>query len=74
MLTALVFIDADVERIPEVAAEIAAINGVSEVYSVTGDIDLVAMVKVREYDDLSNIVADRIGKVVGVQRMRTHLD
>ena len=45
MITAIVLVTCDVARIPEVATEIAAIEGVSEVYSVTGDADLVAMVE-----------------------------
>ena len=50
VITAIVLIETDVDRIPEAAAEIAEIDGVSEVYSVTGDIDLVAMVRVREHE------------------------
>lgn len=73
MLTAIVLINADVDRIPEVAEDIADLEGVSEVYSVTGDIDLVAVVRVREYDDLADVVSDRLGKVAGVRRMRTHI-
>ncbi|MCI1641018.1 MAG: Lrp/AsnC ligand binding domain-containing protein [Actinomyces sp.] len=73
MLTAIVLINADVDRIPEVAEAIADLDGVSEVYSVTGDIDLVALVRVREYDDLAEVVSDRLGKVQGVRQMRTHI-
>ena len=40
MVTAIVFVNAEVARIPEVAEQIAALSGVSEVYSVTGDTDL----------------------------------
>src|SRR6478736_6768069 len=46
MVTAIVFVKADVARIPEVAEAIAALTGVSEVYSVTGQIDLIALVRV----------------------------
>ena len=45
MITAIVLIAADVAVIPEVAERIAEIDGVTEVYSVTGDIDLIAMVR-----------------------------
>ncbi|HEX9552336.1 MAG TPA: Lrp/AsnC ligand binding domain-containing protein, partial [Streptosporangiaceae bacterium] len=44
MVTAIVLIKADVARIPETAEAIAQIAQVSEVYSVTGEFDLVAMV------------------------------
>ena len=73
MLTAIVLIDSDAARIPEVAAAIAEISGVSEVYSVTGEVDLVAMVRVREHDDLADVIADKISKVDGVVRTQTYI-
>ena len=73
MLTAIVLIDSDAARIPEVAAAIADISGVSEVYSVTGEVDLVAMVRVREHDDLADVIADKISKVEGVLRTQTYI-
>jgi DNA-binding Lrp family transcriptional regulator len=73
MLTAIVLIDSDAARIPEVAAAIAEITGVSEVYSVTGEVDLVAMVRVREHDDLADVIADKISKVEGVLRTQTYI-
>ncbi len=60
MITAIVFVKADVAQIPEVADAIAALDGVSEVYSVTGQIDLIALVRVREHDDVASVVADRL--------------
>ena len=53
MLTAIVLVNAEIDKIPEVAQALADLDGVSDVYSVTGDIDLVALVKVREYEDLA---------------------
>ena len=73
MITAIVFIKADVARIPEVADGIAALDGVSEVYSVTGAIDLIALVRVRRHDDVANVVADRLNKVPGVLTTETHI-
>jgi DNA-binding Lrp family transcriptional regulator len=73
MITAIVFIKADVARIPEVAQEIAALDGVSEVYSVTGDIDLIAMLRVREHDDVARLVPDHLNKVSGVISTETHI-
>ena len=68
MITAIVFVKADVARIPEVAEAIAALDGVSEVYSVTGQIDLIALVRVRDHDDVADVVADRLNKVAGRHR------
>ena len=73
MITAIVFVKADVARIPEIAEAIAAIEGVSEVYSVTGQIDLIAMVRVRNHDDVATVVADQLNKVPGVTETETHI-
>lgn len=73
MITAIVFINADVARIPEVAQQIASLDGVSEVYSVTGDLDLVALLRVRHHDDVASLVPDRINKVPGVLATETHI-
>ena len=71
MITAIVLIHCDVDRIPEVAQEIAELDGVTEVYSVAGDVDLVAIVRVHEHDALADVIADRLGKVTGVRRTAT---
>lgn len=73
MITAIVFVQADVARIPEVAEEIAALSGVSEVYSVTGQIDLVALIRVRRHEDVATVVADQLNKVDGVLDTETHI-
>lgn len=66
MITAIVFVKADVARIPEVATAIAGLEGVSEVYSVTGQIDLITLVRVRTHDDIASVVAERLNKIPGV--------
>ena len=73
MITAIVFVKADVAQIPEVAEQIAALDGVSEVYSVTGQIDLITLVRVRNHDDVANVVADQLNKVPGVLSTETHI-
>ena len=66
MITAIVSIVTTPQRIPEAAQEIVEIDGVEQVFSVTGDVDLIAMVKVRQHEDLAVVIADRISKVEGV--------
>ena len=73
MLTAMVLIDVDAGRIPEVASEIADVPGVSEVYSVTGEVDLIAMIRVRQHEELADVIADRLSKVAGVLRTQTYI-
>jgi DNA-binding Lrp family transcriptional regulator len=66
VVTAVVLLTAAVDSIPEVAQAVAELEGVSEVYSVAGDADLVVMVRVRRHEELADVIADRIGKVNGV--------
>ncbi|MFZ1410506.1 MAG: Lrp/AsnC ligand binding domain-containing protein [Micropruina sp.] len=73
MITAIVFVNAEVSRIPDVAREIAGLAGVSEVYSVTGELDLIALVRVSSIDDVASVVADHLNKVPGVTRTQTHI-
>jgi len=73
MVTALVFVRTDIHAVNDVAAQIAGIDGVSEVYSVTGDLDLVAIVRVRQLDDVSAVVTDGVAKVPGILATQTHI-
>jgi DNA-binding Lrp family transcriptional regulator len=73
VISAIVLINAEVSRIPEVAEAIAEIDGVSEVYSVTGDVDLIAVVRVRRHEEFADVIADRLNKVEGVQGTQTHI-
>ena len=73
MITAIVLLQAQSNRIPEVATLVAQIEGVREVYSVTGDVDLVAIVRVERQEALADIIADHLGKVDGVIQTRTYL-
>ncbi|MFC4532254.1 Lrp/AsnC family transcriptional regulator [Sphaerisporangium dianthi] len=73
MITAIVHIKAEVDRIPEVAQTIADLDRVSEVYSITGDYDLVAMVRVAAYEEIAEVIPGRINKVAGVLATETHL-
>lgn len=73
MITAIVFIQAEVAQLSDIAEQIADIDGVSEVYSVTGELDLIAMVRVREIDDVATVVADQLNKVKGVVTTQTQI-
>ncbi|GAA0470002.1 Lrp/AsnC ligand binding domain-containing protein [Streptomyces stramineus] len=73
MITSIVLIKTDIDQIPEIAQKIAAIEGVSEVYSVTGAHDLIAMVRVARHDDLADVIPGLISKVPGVASTETHI-
>ncbi|MDQ1712383.1 MAG: hypothetical protein QOE45_1833 [Frankiaceae bacterium] len=71
MITAVVLINATVDAIPEIAERVSAIDGVTEVYSVAGDVDLVAMVRVRAHEDLADVIAGSVNKVPGILSTQT---
>jgi DNA-binding Lrp family transcriptional regulator len=73
VITSIVLIKTDVDQIPEIAEQIAALDGVSEVYPVTGAHDLIAMVRVARHDDLADVIPGRISKVPGVASTETHI-
>jgi DNA-binding Lrp family transcriptional regulator len=73
MITAIVMIATESNKILDVAAAIAELDGVSEVYSVAGDVDLIAIVRVREFDAINETVAGRLSKVPGVLHTDTHV-
>lgn len=73
MITAIVFIHTDVAVISETAAQIANISGVSEVYSVTGGIDLVTILKVDQLSDVAKLVTEQINRITGVMDTETHV-
>lgn len=73
MLTAIVLIETEPSLIPEVAQAIADLPKVSEVYSVTGDVNLIAMVRVSQHEELSDVIAGQISKVNGVAETRTYI-
>ena len=73
MITAIVLVNAEVDRIPEVAQAIADLDGVTEVYSVAGDADLIAMIRVKQHEQLNDVIADRLNKVKGVTGTNTHI-
>ncbi len=73
MVTAIVLIKASVARIPETAEAIAQIPQVTEVYSVTGEFDLVAMVRVREHEELGDVIPGTLNRVAGVTHTETHI-
>ena len=73
MITAIVLIDCATDSIPEVAENLANLPGVSEVYSVAGHVDLIAMVRVREFEQIAQVIAGSISKVPGVLNTESHI-
>lgn len=66
MITAIVLVSTEVDKIPEVAEALADVPAVREVYSVAGDVDLVALVRVPAHEELATVIAGTINKTPGV--------
>ncbi len=73
MITAFVLVSVETDSIPETAQEIADLDGVTEVYSCAGDVDLIVMIRVREHEELAEVIAGRLSKVAGVVHTDTHI-
>jgi DNA-binding Lrp family transcriptional regulator len=71
VITTIVLIRAEPSSVPATAQFLADIEGVTEVYSVSGDWDLVAIVRVAEYDQIARVVTEAFPKVPGLQRTQT---
>jgi len=72
VLHAFVLIDAAPARIAPLAEELAATDGVTEVFSVAGGVcDLIAIVRVRRHEDLVTVVTQRIDTLAGIESTTT---
>jgi DNA-binding Lrp family transcriptional regulator len=71
VVTAFVLVDAEPARIAALGAALAATDGVSEVYSVTGDDDLLAVIRVAEHEQVATLVTESIATLEGVTSTRT---
>jgi DNA-binding Lrp family transcriptional regulator len=66
-------INCETDSIPEVAQALADVPGVSEVYSTAGHVDLIAIVRVPQFEQIAEVIAGRISKVAGVVETETHI-
>jgi len=71
VLHAFVLVHAEPRRVAGLAEELAAIDGVAEVYSVTGPADLVAIIRVKEHDALADVVTRHIAVLDGITATET---
>ena len=71
MVTAIVLLNVARARVGEVADNLAATEGITEVYSVAGRYDLVAMVRVRTNEELADVVTNRMQRIDGIESTET---
>ena len=73
MVTFIILINVKKNKITEVAEKLADMAEISEVYSVTGIYDLVAIVRTKTNDDVAELVTSRLGTVDGIKQTDTML-
>jgi DNA-binding Lrp family transcriptional regulator len=71
MVKAVVLINVDADKTAAAAELIAQMEGITEVYSVAGNYDLVAVLSVAQNEVLAQLVAQGIRKVPGIARTET---
>ena len=71
MVNAIVLLNIARARVAEVADKLAAMEGISEVYSVAGRFDLVAVVRVKSNEDLADIVTNKMQKLEAIDATET---
>ncbi len=71
MVSAVVLLSMERDRINEVAQELVAVEGVTAVYSVAGQYDLVVMVRVADNEALADLVTGKVLKLRGIVRSET---
>ena len=71
MVTFIILLNVKRNKITEIAEELASIPEISEVYSVTGIYDLVAIVRTKTNDDVAELVANRMGSIRGIKKTDT---
>jgi len=71
MITAFVLINVKKGEIENTAREMGRLDEVVEVYSIAGEYDLIAKVRVEEYERLAEVVTQKIQKIPGIEKTRT---
>ena len=73
MITAVVMINCEVGQVHPVAEALVGLDGIGEVYSVSGEHDILAIVRVKEYDSLAQVVSEQIAAIPGITRTVTQM-
>jgi len=73
MITSIVMIKCETGQVKSVAEKLVDIEGVAEVYSVTGEWDIITVIRVKEFDSLSTVVSEQIASTPGISRTITNL-
>jgi DNA-binding Lrp family transcriptional regulator len=69
--TAIVLIEAERDRLTTLGGELAGLDGVAEAYSVTGEWDYVALIRVQRHEQIADVITGQLAKLTGVTRTQT---
>jgi DNA-binding Lrp family transcriptional regulator len=73
MITAIVMINCEVGKVHSVAEALIDLDGVAEVYSVSGEYDIMVLIRVKEYDSLASLVSQDMAGIDGIIKTNTHM-
>lgn len=73
MVTSIILVNVERSKINETAEELAATDGISEVYSVSGNYDLIAVARVKSNEELSDLVTRNLLKIESILKTETLL-
>jgi DNA-binding Lrp family transcriptional regulator len=73
MVTAIVMINCEVGKVHSVAEALVDLDGVAEVYSVSGEYDIMVLIRVKEYDSLASLVSQDMAGIDGITKTNTHM-
>src|SRR5947209_3519690 len=71
MLTAFILVKSTRDGLKHLGSDLAGVDGVAEVYTVTGEWDFIAVARVREHDDLAKVVTQHLTKLTDIERTQT---
>ena len=71
MLTAFILVKASREGLTSLGSDLADVEGIAEVYTVTGEWDFIAIARVREHDELAQVVTHRLTQLEGIEKTQT---
>lgn len=71
MTHAIVLIQAERNALADLGGQLAEIPGVAEAYSVTGEWDFVAVLRLRQHDDLAHVVTETLSRLPGIVKTQT---
>jgi DNA-binding Lrp family transcriptional regulator len=71
MIHAFVLIKADREAMHSLGGKLADVEGVTEAYSITGDWDFVAIIRLRQAENLAELVTGKLSRIRGIRETHT---